>query len=119
VTGRGGNLGLFGAGRRFGDKLDGSGSEINVVAVFHNSKFANKDFGINAQQSVASGLSQTKLNGGFRSIGINYVYRHNIDKNWQIFGEAVYEQFSSDIRASPIARSSYEAEVGVGFLYRF
>jgi MipA family protein len=119
VTGRGGNLGLFGIGRRFGDKLDGSGSEISVVAVFHDSKFANKDFGINAQQSIASGLNQTKLSGGFRSIGLNYVYRHNIDNNWQIFGEAVYERFSSDIKASPIARSSYEAEVGVGFLYRF
>ena len=119
VTGRNGNLGLFGVGRRFGDRLDGSGSEINVVAVFHNSKFANKDFGINAQQSAASGLNQTKLSGGLRSFGINYAYRHNINKNWQIFGEALYERFSSDVQASPIARSSYEAEVGVGFVYRF
>ena len=119
VTGGNGNLGLFGVGRRFGDRLDGSGSEINFVAVFHNSKFANKDFGINAQQSAASGLNQTKLSGGLRSFGLNYIYRHNINKNWQIFGEALYERFSSDIQASPIARSSYEAEVGVGIVYRF
>lgn len=119
VTGDNGNLGLFGVGRRFGDKLDGSGSEINVVAVFHDSKFANKGFGINAQQSAASGLKQTQLSGGLRSWGINYVYRHHINKNWQIFGEALYEHFSRDIQASPIARSKYEAEVGVGFIYRF
>ena len=119
VTGRNGNLGLFGVGRRFGNRLDGSGSEINAVAVFHNSKFANNDFGINAQQSAASGLNQTKLSGGLRSFGLNYTYRHNINKNWQIFGEALYERFSSDVQASPIARSSYEAELGVGFLYRF
>jgi MipA family protein len=119
VTGRTGNLGLFGMGRRFGDRLDGTGSEINVVAVFHDSKFANKGFGVNAQQSVASGLNQTKLSGGLRSFGLNYVYRHNINKNWQIFGEALYERFSSDIQASPLARSSYEAEVGIGLLYRF
>ncbi len=119
VTGRNGNLGLFGVGRRFGDRLDGSGSEINAVAVFHNSEYANHGFGINAQQSAASGLNQTRLSGGLRSFGLNYTYRHNIDKNWQIFGEALYERFSSDVRDSPIARSSYEAEVGVGILYRF
>lgn len=119
VTGRNGNLGLFGVGRRFGDQLDGSGSEINVVAAFHDRKLANNGFGVNAQQSAASGLNQTKLSGGLRSLGLNYVYRHHVDKNWQIFGEALYERFTSDIQASPIARSRYEAEVGVGIVYRF
>jgi len=119
VTGENGNLGLFGVGRRFGDKLDGSGSEINLVAVFHDSEFANKDFGITAQQSAASGLNETRMSGGFRSLGVNYNYRHIINRNWQIFGEALYEYYSSDVRASPIARSNYEAEVGVGFIYVF
>lgn len=119
VTGKKGNLGLVGLGRRFGDQADGTGSEINLVVVFHDRKFANKDFGINAQQSAASGLNETKLSGGFRSLGLNYTYRHNINQNWQIFGEALYERYSSDVRASPIARSSYEAEVGVGLVYRF
>ncbi len=118
VTGGNGNLGLFGVGRRFGDKLDGSGSELNFVAVFHDSKIANKDFGINASQSAASGLNQTAVGGGLRSFGLNYAYRYNINQNWQIFGEALYERFSSDVKASPIARSDYEAEVGVGFVYR-
>jgi MipA family protein len=119
VTGRNGNNGLFGVGRRFGNQLDGSGSEVNVVAVFHDSKFANQGFGVNAQQSVASGLNQTKLNGGLRSFGINYFYRYNINHNWQVFGEVLYERFSSHIQSSPIARKSYEAEVGAGLLYRF
>jgi outer membrane protein len=119
VTGGAGNLGLFGVGRRFGDKLDGSGSEINFVAVFHDSEIANKDFGINASQSAASGLTQTAVSGGLRSFGLNYAYRYNINQNWQIFGEALYELFSNDVKASPIARSSYEAEVGVGLVYRF
>jgi MipA family protein len=119
VSGSRGNLGLLGLGRRFGDQLDGTGSEINVVAVAHDSQLANQDFGINAQQSAASGLKQTQLSGGLRSWGVNYVYRHNINQHWQLFGEALYEHFSSDIRLSPIARSRYEGEVGVGLLYRF
>ncbi|KKO44064.1 structural protein MipA [Arsukibacterium ikkense] len=119
VTGKNGNLGLFGVGRRFGNQVDGSGSEINLVAVFHDSEYANKDFGINAQQAAASGLNETRLSSGLRSVGIDYNYRHNLNRNWQIYGEALYEYFSSDVRASPIARSNYEAEVGVGFIYIF
>jgi len=119
VTGDNGSLGLFGVGRRFGDQNDGTGHEIAVAVVFHDSDFANKDFGIDAEQSAASGLDETNLSGGFRSVGFNYNYRHYIDENWQIFGEAVYERYSSDIENSPIARSNYEAEVGIGFIYVF
>lgn len=119
VTGENGNLGLFGVGRRFGEQKDGTGSEIAIVAVFHDSERANRDFGITALQSAASGLNETDLSGGFRSIGVNYNYRAYINDNWQIFGEALYEDYSSDIADSPIARNDYEAEVGVGFIYVF
>jgi len=119
VTGENGSLGLFGVGRRFGDQNDGTGHEIAIAVVFHDSDYANKDFGINAEQSAGSGLNETYLSSGFRSIGFNYNYRHNINENWQVFGEAVYERYSSDITDSPIARSNYEAEVGVGFIYVF
>ena len=119
VTGDDGSLGLLAVGRRFGDQNDGTGHEIAIAVVFHDSDYANKDFGIDAEQSAASGLDETDLSGGFRSVGINYNYRHNINENWQITGEAVYEGYSSDIDDSPIARNDYEAEVGVGFIYVF
>lgn len=105
VASENGNLGLFGVGRRFGQSNDGSGSEINLVAVFHDSEFANKDFGITAQQAAASGLRETRMSGGFRSVGLDYSYRHIVNRNWQIFGEVLYEYYSSDVRNSPIARS--------------
>jgi outer membrane protein len=119
VTGGGGNLGLFGLGYRFGDRKDGTGSEINLVGVFHDSRLANRDFGITAEQSAASGLNETRLSGGFRSFGVNYNYRYYVNDNWQVFGEAVYERYSSDVKKSPIARSSYEAEVSIGLIYMF
>lgn len=119
VTGDSGLLGLFGVGRRFGDRSDGSGSEIGIVAVYHDSDRANRDFGVNAAQSVASGLAETHLSGGFRSVGVNYTYRSFINENWQIFGEVLYEHFNSDVRRSPIAREDFEAEVGIGFIYMF
>jgi len=114
-----GNLGLLAVGRRFGDQKDGTGHEIAIAVVFHDSDYANRDFGIDAKQSAASGLDETDLSGGFRSVGFNYNYRQYIAENWQIFGEAVYEHYSSDIRDSPIARNDYEAEVGIGLIYVF
>lgn len=119
VTGDNGNLGLFAVGRRFGDQTDGTGSELAFVVVYHDGERANRDFGIDAVQSAASGLPQTVLSGGFRSIGFNYSYRSYINQNWQIFGEVLYERFGSDVGRSPIARSDYEAEVGIGFIYVF
>ncbi|ADN75335.1 MltA-interacting MipA family protein [Ferrimonas balearica DSM 9799] len=119
VAGENGTLGLLAVGRRFGDQTDGTGHEIAIAVVFHDSDYANTDFGINAEQSAASGLDETNLGGGFRSIGLNYNYRQYIAEKWQIFGEVVYEHYSSDIQDSPITRSDYEAEVGIGFIYVF
>ena len=119
VTGDNGSLGLLGVGRRFGDQHDGTGSEVSIGVSFHDSDLANRDFGIDAAQSAASGLNETVLSGGFRSIGINYNYRKYLNEHWQIFGEALYERYSSDVADSPIARNNYEAEVGVGFIYVF
>jgi len=119
VTGGDGNLGLFGLGRRFGDQIDGTGSELNFVAVVHDSEYANNGFGIDAIQAAASSLDETTLKGGLRSIGIDYNYRHYLNENWQIYGEALFEYFDSEVRESPIARSDYEAEIGIGFIYIF
>ena len=119
VAGDDGNFLLLGGGMRFGSQNDGSGSEFGVGVTFHDDDYANRYFGITADQSSASGLAETNLDGGYRSVGLNYIYRHYLSENWQIFGEAVYEHYGSDIKKSPIARSDYEAEVGVGFIYIF
>ena len=119
VSGSDGNLGLFGVGRRFGDQQDGTGAELNLVVVVHDSEYANKGFGINPAQAIASGLNETRLSSGLRSVGVNYNFRYELQYNWQLYGEALFEYFSSEVRDSPIARSNYEAEVGVGVIYIF
>nr|WP_255414647.1 MipA/OmpV family protein [Spiribacter halobius] len=90
---------------------------MSLVLVFHDSDYANRDFGIDSEQAANSGLDETDLDGGFRSIGINYTFRYFVTEKWQVFGEALYEHYSSDVRDSPIVRSDYEAEVGFGVLY--
>jgi len=119
VTSDNGSLGLLGVGSRFSGQNDGSGHEIAIALVVQDSEYANKDFGIDAEQSTASGLAESNVSGGFRSIGINYNYRHYINDNWQVIGESFYEGYGNKVKDSPITRNNYEAEVAFGFIYVF
>ncbi|GAB3023298.1 MipA/OmpV family protein [Bowmanella dokdonensis] len=118
-TGSIGTLGIFGVGTCLACQPDGTGWEIGAVVTFHDSEFANRGFGVNAQQSIDSGIPQTDVDGGFRSVGINVNYRYYLNKNWQLFGEALYERYGSDVSDSPLSRNDYEAEIGIGFVYVF
>lgn len=119
ATGAIGTLGIIGAGTCLACQPDGTGWELGAVVTFHNSELANRDFGIDAQQSIDSGLPETELDSGYRSFGFNINYRNYLNEKWQIFGEALYEGFGSDVSDSPISREDYEAEIGVGFIYLF
>jgi outer membrane scaffolding protein for murein synthesis (MipA/OmpV family) len=39
-----------------------------------------------------------------------------LNDSWQVFGEALYEVYGSDVSASPLSRDDYEAEIGIGFI---
>ena len=114
-----GTLGIFGVGTCLGCQPNGTGWEVGAVATFHDSELANRDFGVTAQQSTDSGIPETDVDSGYRSFGVNVNYRHYLNKNWQLFGEALYEHYGSDVSDSPLSRNNYEAEIGVGFTYVF
>lgn len=118
-TGEIGTLGIFGAGTCLACQADGTGWEVGAAVTFHDSKLANRDFGVTTQQSIDSGLPETDVDSGYRSTGVNVSYRNYLGENWQIFGEALYEAYGSDVSDSPISRNDYEAEIGVGFIYVF
>ncbi|WP_120511767.1 MipA/OmpV family protein [Photobacterium salinisoli] len=119
LTGEIGTLGIFGAGTCLACQSNGTGWELGAVVTFHDGKLANRDFGVNTQQSINSGLPETDVDSGYRSTGVNVNYRNYLNENWQVFGEALYEVYGSDVSDSPISRNNYEAEIGVGFIYVF
>lgn len=114
-----GTLGIFGVGACLACQPNGTGWEVGAVATFHDSELANRDFGVTAQQSMDSGITETYIDSGYRSFGVNVNYRHYLNKHWQVFGEALYEHYGSDVADSPISRNNYEAEIGVGVTYVF
>lgn len=112
-------LGVLAAGHRFGSALDGTGTEVFLFSTFGNEDFINKDFGVSAEDAAASGLIETDLDGGYRSIGITAMDRRWLTESIMLMVEVGAEWYSSDIGDSPIARDDYEAEVGASLVYTF
>jgi outer membrane scaffolding protein for murein synthesis (MipA/OmpV family) len=112
-------LGILAAGHRFGDELDGSGTEIFAFSTFGTDDFINKDFGVSVADSEASGLAETELDGGYRSTGINLIHRRYITDHIHVIAAAEAELYSSDIGDSPIARDDYEAGLELSVLWHF
>lgn len=118
-TGEIGTLGIFGVGTCLGCQPNGTGWEVGAVVTFHDDERANRDFGVDTQQSIDSGIPETDVDSGYRSLGLNVNYRNYLNESWQVFGEALYERYGSDVTDSPISRNKYEMEIGVGFIYVF
>lgn len=112
-------LGVIAASHRFGEALDGTGSEIYLFSTFGDAAFFNKDFGVPASDAAMSSLPETDLSGGYRSTGVTFVDRRNLTNNLQLVIEAGIEWYSSEIQDSPIARDDFEAEAGISLLWRF
>lgn len=112
-------LGVLAAGHRFGNQVDGSGTEVFVFSTFGTDTFINKDFGVSAADSEASGLAETDLDGGYRSTGINLIHRRYLTEHIHLIAAAEAELYSSDIDDSPIARDGYEAGVELSAVWHF
>ena len=114
-----GVLGVVAAGRRFGQQLDGTGTELYGFMTFGNDKFINKDFGVTAADAVGSDLPVTALSGGYRSTGVQLVHRRHLTRKLHAIAQAGVEFYSSDIGDSPIARSDTEFELSLALVWRF
>ena len=114
-----GLLGVLAAGRRFGQQLDGTGTEVYGFVTFGDDNFINKDFGVTAADAAGSGLRQTTLSGGYRSTGIQLVHRRHLTRKLHAIAQAGVELYSRDIGNSPIARKDNEFEVSLALVWHF
>ena len=112
-------LGVVAAGHRFGQQLDGTGTEVYAFLTFGTDDFINKDFGVTADDAAASGLPETTLSGGYRSVGVQLVHRRYVTRRLHAIAQAGFEFYSSDIGDSPIARQDYEYELGLSVVWHF
>jgi outer membrane scaffolding protein for murein synthesis (MipA/OmpV family) len=111
-------LGVLAAGHRFGDRLDGVGTEIFLFSTFGTDEFITKDFGVTADDA-ASGFPETELSGGYRSTGFTLVDRRYITEHITVISQAGAELYNGEIQDSPVSREDFEIEIGLSLAYHF
>jgi len=114
-----GTLGFLFVGHRFGDRQDGGGTEAFLYSTFADSDNLNWDFGVSASESVASGLAETDLDGGYRSSGLRLVDRRFLGKHVQLVSGLEFQYFGSEVQDSPIAREDFAVELELGVIFHF
>jgi outer membrane protein len=97
----------------------GSAAEVEVFTTFGDEEQINNYFGISQSDANTSGLAQIDLNGGYRSSGINAMFRKTMFKNIQFTVEARLEYYSNEVQNSSLVRDTSEASMSTSLIYRF
>jgi len=114
-----GYRGKVALGHRFGRKLDGTGLNVTLYSSFADKKNNNNYFGVTEADATASGLAQSDLQGGYRSTGLNLMYRTSVGVNIQITAQAGVEVYSSNVTKSSIVSDKPETNAAISVLRRF
>ena len=107
------------AGHRFSDVPDGTGTEAWLYFSYGDADFFNRGFGVTAEDAANSGLEETTLDGGARSLGFFITDRRILTENMQLISKLGTEFYSSEIQESPIAQDDYKLEVGTVLIWQF
>ena len=107
------------AGHHFSDSKDGTGTEAWLYYSYGNTDFFNRSFGVTAQDEANTGLQETTLKGGFRSVGLYVMDRRRLTQNLHLLLKLGYESYSSEIQKSPIAKDDYKLEMGSVLVWQF
>ena len=107
------------AGHQFTNGQGNSGTELVVFASFASKENINNYFGVSEVDANASGLEQANLDGGYRSSGLQLIYRRNMLSNMQLSAHAGIEFYNSDFEKSDIVRDTSETNTGLAVLWMF
>lgn len=105
------------AGRRFSEGFRNNGAELIAFTTFGSQENINNYFGISEQDSIASGLTAINLEGGYRSSGLELIYRQYVNKKVQLTAKAGVELYSTDIRKSELVKDSPETNLELSLVW--
>ncbi|MFN8845696.1 MAG: MipA/OmpV family protein [Bdellovibrionales bacterium] len=112
------NIAVVGLGApRMSEKVD---FELLVWSTWGSSAFLDRDFGVTAAQSAASGYAPYSAKSGHRALGAAIFTRADLNERWKVLSEINYESYNSRLRSSPLVKrgrsSEYEANVSVVYI---
>lgn len=108
----------FSVGHRLGRSADSS-LDLLAYSTFGDKEQFDRYFGISAQESISSGLNQTDLGSGYRSSGVEFLYRQNLLSNIQILAKVGVEVYSSEIEKSALVSGNAEITSELSIVWRF
>ena len=116
----------------------GMGTEAILSVDFADKKHMNRHFGVTAKESARAGnimvpdpanpgqliagpmrLPETRMKGGYRSIGLKIIHRRDITRRWHLIVEGGAEVYRGNISDSPVARESRDFNGGATVFYHF
>jgi outer membrane scaffolding protein for murein synthesis (MipA/OmpV family) len=89
---------------------------------FAGENYMNTYFGVNAQDSAASGLRTYHADRGFKDVGGSFLAGYRIDNHWGVTGALRYTQLLGDAADSPVVKdegSPSQVVCGVLATYTF
>lgn len=95
---------------------------IILSAAHGDEKYIDAYFGIDAAQSVASGLDPYAAEEGFQDAGVTLTGQYMLSDRWGVFGIAGYSHLLGSAQKSPIVEVEGDANQffgGVGLLFAF
>jgi outer membrane protein len=95
--------------------------DIYAFQRWATSAFINKDFGVDATQSINSGNAFYQATSGSQSWGAAAIGRYYLTEAFTVLIEAGYDRYASRLQRSPIIQKgqNYEYEIGATLLYLF
>lgn len=90
-----------------------------VQAVYGNGAFNDTYFGVTEAESVASGLPETSIGGGFNEAALTFEARYALGDATAILGEVRYARLIGDAADSPVVQEEYQPSLRLGLVRRF
>ncbi|WBT60618.1 MipA/OmpV family protein [Kosakonia oryzendophytica] len=92
---------------------------IQSAMLFGDSRYMNIFYGVNRQQSLASGYSRYSAKGGMYGIETRLIWSHQFDAHWGTTFSAGYHWLDSAAADSPIVLRRNEGSTVAAFTYTF
>lgn len=80
--------------------------------------FVESYFGVDGEQSAASGNSEFEPSAGIKSAGLNLGFVYLYSQKWSIVGGVEYERYLGDIADSPVTDNENQVTLVLGIAYQ-
>jgi outer membrane protein len=90
---------------------------LSLGATWASDDYMENFFGIDAQQSAASGLQEYSAESGFKDVNLNLTAGYSITNHWRLGGKLEYKRLVGDAEDSPIVDDENQFLAGITLSY--